>query len=88
MYSMRMTAICSRVTGWSGANVVPEVPATTPVWYAQRTASLYQSFVRSVNGVVPLTFGSPSRLYRICTICARVVVSFGPNRLLPMPDIS
>ena len=32
VYSMRMTAICSRVTGRSGSNVVPSpVPATTPV---------------------------------------------------------
>ena len=37
---MRMTAICLRVTGRSGLNVVlSPVPATTPVWYAQRMAS-------------------------------------------------
>ena len=57
-----MTAICSRVTGDSGSNVVADVPATTPVWYAQRMAFCYQSFVRSVNGVVPVTAGSPARL--------------------------
>ena len=46
-----MTAICSRVTGPSGSNVVGDVPATTLFWYAQRMAGLYQFAVRSVNGV-------------------------------------
>ncbi len=62
MYCVRMTAICSRVTGPSGSNVVGDVPATTLFWYAQRMAGLYQFAVRSVNGVVPLTAGVPSRL--------------------------
>ena len=31
---MRMTAICSRVTGASGSNVVADVPDTIPFWYA------------------------------------------------------
>ena len=43
-------------------NVVDDVPATTLFWYAQRMAGLYQFAVRSVNGVVPLTAGVPSRL--------------------------
>ena len=75
------------MTGSSGAKVVSLVPAETPVWYAQSTASLYQFAVRSVNGVSPLTAGPPTKLYRICTSCARVVTPRGAKTCVSMPDM-
>ena len=59
---MSKTAACSRVTGRPGENVVGDVPSTTPVSYAQATASRYQPDAASVNGVVtPVMSGSPAR---------------------------
>ena len=54
---------------------------------SQSTASLYQFAVRSVNGVSPLTVGPPTKLYRICTSCARVVTPRGAKTCVSMPDM-
>ena len=56
-----MVTICSRVSASFGANCVADTPATTPAWYAQMTASVYQLPPASVNGQLrPRTDGLPS----------------------------
>ena len=85
---MRMTATCSRVTVLFGAKVVGDMPSTTPVLYAQATASRYQPDAASVNGTATsLTSGLPSKLYSTCTSCARVVTVLGEKIVSLIPDM-
>ena len=85
---MRMTAICSRVMGSFGANVVSFTPLTMPFSAAQMTAFVYQLFFStSRNGAVPLTEGSPAMRYSTVTSMARLISPSGEKVIVSVPTM-